>query len=204
MSGARIIRAEHGDLEAVAGQAAGELAAGRLVVIPTDTVYGVAAQPGIESAVRAIYRAKGRPQEKPLPLLASSVAAVERAGAGLSAEERALVSRFWPGTLTLLIGLNGRTEGVRVPDCEVARAVIRAAGGMLRVTSANLSGCPDALTAEEAANALGADVALVVDGGPAPGGVPSTVARVSGGEIEVLRAGAIDIDELRGAVRRRG
>ena len=187
MSSARVIRAGNPIAPVVVAEAAEALAAGNLIVIPTDTVYGVAALPSDPTAVDAIYQAKGRPRDKPLPLLASDIEAVERAGAVLSDAERALVERFWPGALTLLIELAGEIEGVRIPNCEVARAVIRAAGGLLRVTSANQSGEPEALTAEEAAAALGDEVAVVVDGGRAPGGVPSTVARVVANDVEVLR-----------------
>jgi L-threonylcarbamoyladenylate synthase len=95
------------------------------------------------------------------------------------------------------------TIGVRVPDHDAARAAIRACGGALAVTSANASGGPNASTAQEAAAALGEAVALVLDGGECPGGVPSTVVEISGGEIAVLREGPLSKADLLSALRDR-
>lgn len=172
------------------------LNAGRLVILPTDTVYGVAAHPAIPSAVAAVYAAKLRDLGKPLPLLASSAEAVARWGARIGEGERRLAARFWPGPLTLVLGVGSGTEGFRVPDCDFTRRVIAAAGGVLRVTSANRSGEPAAVNAAEALRALGGAVALAVDAGAAPIGVPSTVARVEGGRVTVLREGALSGGEL--------
>lgn len=172
-------------------RAAESLRAGALVVIPTDTVYGVAAHPGCPDAVARLYAAKGRPEGKPIPLLLADAGAVKQLGAEPAAAERRLMDRYWPGALTLVIGTPQGTEGVRVPDCEVTRALLTACGGMLRVTSANRSGEAPALTADAAAKALEGWVDETLDAGPAPGGTASTVVRVDGGRAEILRAGAV-------------
>jgi L-threonylcarbamoyladenylate synthase len=189
-------------------QAVSCLRRGGLVVIPTDTVYGLAADPRVPGAEERIARAKGRPEGKPIPLLTTGLAAVEAFGAVLGAGERRLAEAFWPGPLTLVLAVPdrpgrpgsgpgaGRTEGFRVPDCRTALAVIEGAGGVLRATSANRSGEAPALTARQAADALGPEVDLVLDAGPAPGGTPSTVARLRGDNVEVLREGAIPTEQL--------
>jgi len=173
------------------------LRAGELVALPTDTVYGVAADPRVATAGARLCAAKGRAPDKPIPLLADSAETVRRRGADLSPMEEALAARFWPGPLTLVVACGGAaTEGYRVPAHAVARAVLQASDGLLRVTSANRSGAPPALTARDAAHALGAHAALVLDAGPSPGGTPSTVARVVNGTVEILRPGALTLDQL--------
>jgi L-threonylcarbamoyladenylate synthase len=117
--------------------------------------------------------------------------------------ERRLAAAFWPGGLTLVLRVRGgkrRAEGFRVPDHAVCRRLLRLAGGVLRVSSANLSGRPPALTAAEAVLALGGAADAVVDAGPSPGGVASSVVRVGpGGRIRLLREGAVSAGRLRGA-----
>jgi len=171
--------------------AAEALHAGALIILPTETVYGVAADPGVSGAEDRIFEAKGRERGKPLPLMASSLAAVEREGAILSPEARRLACRYWPGPLTLVVNCGSRVEGFRVPSHPVALAVLQAAGGLLRVTSANQSGEPPALTAESAVEALGAHVALVLDAGPATLGWESTVVDATGKALRILRQGAL-------------
>lgn len=177
-------------------EAAEALRAGGLVILPTETVYGVAADPRTPDGVERLYRAKSRDPRKPLPLLAAEPDDVRRAGAIWSPAADALARAFWPGALTLVLPVGGGTEGFRVPDHAVARAVIRAAGVALRVTSANSSGEPPALTAEAAVTALGPHLDLVLDAGPSPGGVPSTVVSVCG-PVRVLREGAIPAARIR-------
>ena len=185
----RVVRShEAGAVDA----AVNALKRGGLVVIPTDTVYGVAADPRVPGAGERLVAAKGREPDKPIPLLAASLAAVEGYGAALGPSERALAARFWPGALTMVLRLrDGREEGFRVPAHSVALAVLTASGGILRVTSANRSGEAESLTAAEAADALGASVDVVLDDGPAARGRPSTVVRVEGGTIRILREGAV-------------
>lgn len=178
--------------------------AGGIVVVPTDTVYGVAASPDSAEALAKIVAAKGRDPSKPCQLLAASPGAAAAAGIPMPPPAAALARAFWPGALTLVLDLpGGGTEGVRVPDHPVARALCEAAGGMLRCTSANRSGEPPALTAGEAAAALpGADA--VVDAGPAAGGVASSVVKVGpDGSLSVFREGAIPRARLEAAIKDR-
>lgn len=186
-------------------RAAQVLRAGGLVVFPTDTVYGLAAMPDDRRAVARIYEAKGRNTGRPIALLLSDVEVLQRVAV---ATERVtpLIQRFWPGGLTLVLPKTdavpavvspGPTVGVRIPALSLARAIIRAAGGVLAVTSANLSGRPAALTAHEATEQLSGRVDLVVDGGRCPGGVASTVLDCSVWPPAVLRAGAVPEAEIR-------
>ena len=179
---------------------ASALAAGATALIPTDTVYGIAAHPANAEGVAKLFALKHRDPSKPIPLLAASAEAVAGA-AGLVLEGAALAAakKFWPGALTLVIpaGSDGATEGVRVPDSATAREICAAAGGLLRCTSANESGETPALDAATAAAALpGADI--LIDGGPATIGVASTVARFVGDRVEILREGAVTKRELEG------
>jgi L-threonylcarbamoyladenylate synthase len=188
----RVLDARHTPNQEVAAEAADVLGRGGLVILPTDTVYGVAALPGRADAVERIYRAKRREQRKPIPLLASSMDAVAIFGATLGKHERRLAQRFWPGPLTLILQVNSGYEGFRVPDHITALAILRAAGGVLRVSSANLSGEPPALTAEQAMTALGPSVELIVDAGRVAGkGEPSAVVKMEQGNLRVLREGPI-------------
>ena len=179
--------------------------AGQLVGVPTETVYGLACALTDEALAR-LMRAKGRPEGKAITLLVDSLEQV-RALAELPAAAERLAERFWPGPLTLVLplrksadlpgavvgsGSDGRpTAGFRLPDHAVPRA-LAARLGPLPLTSANLSGQPDSLDAGNLAAILGSAVAIVLDSGRVPGGVPSTVAFVSEtGEISILREGAL-------------
>jgi L-threonylcarbamoyladenylate synthase len=161
--------------------AAGVLLKGGVAVIPTDTVYGLAAHPGFPAAVDRLYTIKARDLGKPIALLASDAAATPVAHP---------LTAKWPGALTIVFG----GEGYRVPDHAWTRALIRRCGGLLRVTSANMSGARPATDAAAALAEVGLSADLVVDGGVSPGGVASTVVRVSpDGEIAVLRQGALTL-----------
>jgi len=177
-------------------RAAEILVGGGLVIMPTDTVYGVAAHPRAAEAVQRLYDVKGRDAAKPIAMLAASPEAVERYGATMTGPERTLAARYWPGALTLVLEAGGIAEGFRVPDHATALALLETSGGVLRVTSANRSGEPPALTAEEASRAIGAQVDEVIDAGPVPGGVPSTVVRVTDGRPRILREGALTEKEI--------
>ena len=169
-------------------KAAEVLNRGGVAVIPTDTVYGLAARPDFPEAVERLYTIKGREAKKPIALLASDSAAVERFGYPIVGKARELAEKHWPGALTLVIG----PEGFRVPDHAETRELLAACGGILRVTSANLSGQRPATDAPQALADVGLSADYVVDDGVSPGGVPSTVVRVNpGGSLEVLREGAI-------------
>ena len=174
---------------------------GALVILPTDTVYGVAADPRMPGAEKRLFRAKRRPDDKPIPLLAADCRQVEASRAELGAAGRALAARYWPGALTLVLKTGTTWEGFRVPNHPATQAILKAVGGVLRVTSANVSGEPPALTAAAAVAALGSAVELAVDAGPAPGGVPSTVVKIGLGACDVLREGAIPGAEIAKIVR---
>ena len=167
------------------------LRSGGLILLPTETVYGVAADPRVPGAEERLYEAKSRDRGKPIPLMASSLEAVERAGAVLSPEARRLARRFWPGPLTIVLPCGSGTEGFRVPNHALALAVLNAAGGLLRVTSANRSGEPSARTVEAALAALGSRVAVALDDGPALFGLESTVVDATRDKLVILRQGAL-------------
>lgn len=175
--------------------------AGGIAIVPTDTVYGIAAAPERADALARIVAAKGRDPKKPCQLLAASAEAAERAGIPFPPPAAALARAFWPGALTLVLDKpGGGTEGVRVPDHAAARALCEAAGGLLRCTSANRSGEPPATTADAALAALPAADA-VVDAGPAPGGVSSTVAAIGpDGAPRLFREGPVSAAALAAAL----
>jgi len=194
-----IIRIGDVDAAEAVRLAAAALRRGALAIIPTDTVYGLAAHPAADAAVRRLFEAKARDFGKPIALLAADSAAVAGRGAALEGAARRLAERFWPGALTLVLKTPDGFEGFRVPAHPLTLALLRACGGLLRATSANRSGAPPALTAAAALDALGGAAELVLDAGPAPGGTPSTVVRVDGERVQVLRAGAIAAAAVRAA-----
>ena len=170
------------------------LAEGGVAVIPTDTVYGLAAHPDFPEAVDRLYTIKGRSEKKPIAFLSSSAEAVRNRGFKLSSRAAELARRYWPGALTLVLTDGCVTEGFRVPDYEWTRRLIEKCGGVLRVTSANLSGSQAAVEAAEALKTVGLSADIVVDGGISPGGVASTVVdAANAGGLRLLRAGAIDL-----------
>jgi len=169
-------------------EAAAALGRGEVVAFPTDTVYGVAAGHG---HIEKLFAAKGRPKDKRIPVLLSDASHLE-GSAIVTPTARALADRFWPGPLTIVLAAPRRgTLAFRVPASDVARRLIAASGGGLPVTSANRSGEADATTAEEVLEQLGGRIALVLDGGRTPGGVPSTVVDCTGNDVKILREGAI-------------
>lgn len=191
-----------------AGRAAAvaTLRGGGIVAMPTDTVYGIGVAPGAPDGLARLFAAKDRPLDKAIVLLLSDEDQAATVGV-MRPAARALAARFWPGGLTLVLKqapeaalpaeLTGgaATIGVRLPDHECPRALARALGP-LPVTSANLSGRPDARDAGGVLDQLGERVDLVLDGGSARGGVPSTVVDCSGDLPRVLRAGAIAAADL--------
>ncbi len=191
----RVVKCDETGLDA----AARVLLSGGVAVIPTDTVYGLAAHPGFPAAVERLYTIKGREAKKPIALLASDADAVERFGYPITGKARELV-KHWPGGLTLIITPSPLTphpsppEGFRVPDHDWTRRLLAKCGGLLRVTSANLSGQRAATDAPQALADVGLSADIVVDDGVSPGGVPSTVVRVSpDGTVDLLRQGAVSL-----------
>lgn len=184
--------------------------AGGLVILPTDTVYGVAADWRQVEAIAALYTAKRRPPDKAIPILLADPEHLNVVSYNIPQMARKLAAAFWPGPLTITVPKRPDvpeivstypTVGVRIPDHTAARAALRACGGALAVTSANSSGGPNALTAQAAADALGRAIALVLDGGECPGGEPSTVVDVSGGDPVIVREGPITVKKLLAALR---
>jgi L-threonylcarbamoyladenylate synthase len=181
-------------------QAAELLAAGALIAFPTDTVYGVGVAASRPDRLPELFGLKRRPPEKAIPILVATLS--QATAAGYVADDRAhrLADRFWPGALTLVLAANdgGPTQAFRAPDHAVAIALIGAAGPIL-ATSANRSGEPDTLGADEVLIAFATqqdELAAVVDGGPVPGGVPSTVLDLSVTPARIVRAGPITREML--------
>lgn len=184
------------------------LQAGGLVAFPTDTVYGVGALVFDDNAVRSIYTAKDRPLEKAIPVLLAEAADMDIVGTNIPARAHQLAARFFPGPLTCLIPKKPNlpesvsatsTVGVRVPDHEVARALLRITGPMA-VTSANISGAPSPTIAEEVHAQLNGRIPLIIDGGKTLGGIPSTLVDCTSDEIKILREGPITLADILNAL----
>jgi len=182
-------------------RAAGILRAGGVVAYPTDTLYGLAANPGNADAIAQLYRIKGRPVDLAIPLIASGIGQLEEAGGALSPVARRLAAAWWPGPLTIVVpawpgldpGVHGGrgTVAVRVPDHAVARMLAELCGWPITSTSANVSGT--AATRDPAAvrEALGASLDGLIDAGPTPGGAPSTIVDATGEAPRLIRPGAV-------------
>ncbi|GAA5157536.1 L-threonylcarbamoyladenylate synthase [Pseudonocardia eucalypti] len=184
--------------------AAGAVRAGQLVVLPTDTVYGIGADAFNAAAVRALLDAKGRGSNMPAPVLVGSWTTIDGLVSSVPPEARKLIEAFWPGGLSLVLphapSLSwdlGDTRGtvmLRMPLHPVALELLREVGPMA-VSSANRSGLPPAATMAEARNQLGESVSVYLDGGPAEGEA-STILDLTSDEPRVLRVGAIGRDQL--------
>jgi len=193
--------------EREAGVAAATLAVqrGQLVMLPTDTVYGVGADAFSPEAVRALLTAKGRGRDMPPPVLVSAATTLDALAVGVPGYARALVQELWPGPLTLVcrqqsslqwdLGDTRGTVAVRMPDHDVALDLL-ARTGPLAVSSANLSGRPAAVDADGADEMLGDHVEVLLDAGPTPGELPSTIVDVTGDVGRVLRRGAVTLERL--------
>jgi tRNA threonylcarbamoyl adenosine modification protein (Sua5/YciO/YrdC/YwlC family) len=189
--------------------AAQSVQTGELVVLPTDTVYGLGADAFDPIAVGALLEAKGRGRNMPVPVLVGSWSTLEGLVTFVDQRTRLLIEAFWPGGLTLVVrhapsldwdlGDANGTVAVRMPLHPVAIELLECTGPMA-VSSANKSGHPPAQTAAEARQQLGEDVAVYLEDGPAAGGVASTIVDVTGTVPRVLRTGAIDRDALRAVV----
>ena len=192
-----------------AGQAA--LAAellrmGRLAAVPTETVYGLAADAAQEGAVQAVYEVKGRPEAKPLSVLVDGMAMAETVCRDIPEDACRLAEAFWPGPLTMILPGNGTlppavtaggdTQGVRCPDHPDTLAVIRALGRPLACPSANLSGAPSPKSAGEALGQLAGKIDAVLDGGPCGLGVESTILDLTSLPYRILRQGGLSRERL--------
>jgi len=187
-------------------EAAKWIRSGGLVALPTDTLYGLAADPFRADAVARVFLVKGRAAERALPLVAADLNQIAAHLGPLTPAAHRLATRFWPGPLTLLMaapaalaldvtGGTGRV-GVRVPAHDVARAICRAVARPITATSANRSGQPATADPAEVERTLGDDVDLLIDVGLTPGGAPSTVVDVTGPRPLLVRSGAISWDEI--------
>jgi L-threonylcarbamoyladenylate synthase len=186
------------------------LEAGELVVVPTDTVYGVAALPSVKGAVERLFWVKGRPRDRAIPVLGASLEALQGI-ASFDEPATKLAQEFWPGALTLVLpraagfdtdlgGSELETVAVRVPNDEMVCELLQRTGPMA-VTSANLSGEPAATTVDAARAALGQRVTVFLDAGKT-GGAGSTVVSLVGDQPECLREGDLPYDYILRALAR--
>lgn len=178
---------------------------GHLVVIPTDTVYGLTADAFNETAVLQLYAAKGRPAQKSIPVLLADVSDILRVARYIPPLAQTYIEQFWPGPLTMVVPKNKElptavsaddTVAIRIPNHAIARAVIRAAGGAVAVTSANRSGQPPATTAQQAIQSLAGWITAVLDDGLSPGEIASTVVDCTNQHPRILRQGPITPQDL--------
>ena len=193
----------NGDLEPVAARCRDVVRAGGVIAYPTDTFYGLGADPGNREAVKRLFSIKGRRTDQPILLLLSDRNEVHAWASSVTPSAERLMDRFWPGPLTLvfpaaahvlpeLTGGSGKI-GLRVPGNSRTRSLLHALGTALTGTSANRSGGRDLRTAEEVMAEIGDRVDLVLDGGPAVGDLPSTVVDVSTEPPRIIRQGIIDL-----------
>ncbi len=182
------------------------ISAGRIVAFRTDTFYGLGVDPFNPQALAALKRLKGREDAKPILVIISDPDTAERFIANRSELFEQLCEKHWPGPLTIVVRAvaqvpveltaGTQTIGVRLPDDAQVRAFVRACGGALTATSANLAGDEPARTAAEVQRSFPVGLDLIVDGGTARGGHPSTVLDVSGTELRLIREGAVPKREL--------
>ena len=178
---------------------------GGVVAFPTDTVYGVGVDPFRPEAVQKLYRIKGRPIDKPIPILVGSINDVERVAQNLPSSFTQLAEQFWPGGLTLIVEAKalppevtagGDTVGVRMPDHPLALALLQRFDGAIATTSANRSDEPPATSAEEVQSELGNLVNIILDGGQTATRIASTVLDLSVSPPQIRRQGGISMDQL--------
>ena len=187
--------------------AAALLRKGGVIAFPTDTLYGLAASVYNRDAVARVFAIKGRPSDQGLPVLIGGMAQIAEVAMDVSDDALALARRFWPGPLTLVLkrrpelpaevsgGLE--TVAVRHPDHAASLALIELSCAPLTGTSANVSGGPQPVTAEEVVRQIGGAVDLVLDGGPCAVGEPSTIVDATMSPCRVVRAGALTVEQLR-------
>jgi len=212
MTAIRPIDPQHPDAALIA-RAAQLLRAGRLVAYPTETFYGLGADPLSAAAVERVFQAKGRPERMALPLIAADEAGARLCVGDFTAAAHTLALAFWPGALTLVLPASealppmllggGHTVGVRISPHPVAAALAGAMGSPIVATSANRSGAPAPTTAQEVEAAMGDAVDLILDGGPTRGGLASTVLDLTVEPPRVVRAGALPLATIEAALGRR-
>jgi tRNA threonylcarbamoyl adenosine modification protein (Sua5/YciO/YrdC/YwlC family) len=190
--------------------AAERLLHGEVVAIPTDTVYGLAADPFNLSAVEEIYRVKGRPDERALPILVNSLDQAMLLAREVPRNFLRLAEEFWPGALTLVVDASHRLPlkvtantgriALRWPRNEVVGRLIEEFDGPLTGTSANVSGSPACTDVEQVFGQLGDRLQLILDGGPTKSSSPSTILELRGDDWKILREGAISAKEIEAAL----
>jgi L-threonylcarbamoyladenylate synthase len=178
---------------------------GGVIAMPTDTLYALTARARDGAAVRRVFEIKGRNDGKPMPLFVSNLDMARRFGEFNETASK-LAERFWPGALTLVVRRQGRFESdalaggdtvaLRAPDNAIALALIAGAGEPVTGTSANLSGGPDPVSADEVRRQIGAKLDIILDAGLAEGGVASTIVDCTGDEPVILREGALSRAEI--------
>ena len=181
------------------------LKSGGIIAIPTDTVYGVGADPFNVDAVQKLYTLKGRPEDKPIPLVLSTVEDVQQVAQNLPGYFFHLTERFWPGGLTIVVQsknllpqltAGGKTVGLRIPNHLVLLNILQAFGGPIAITSANMSGQPAATSPDEFGKILSSKIDYIVDDGQTPGPIPSTVYDISVSPPQIRREGIISAKTL--------
>ncbi|HBF39281.1 MAG TPA: threonylcarbamoyl-AMP synthase, partial [Firmicutes bacterium] len=180
---------------------------GEVVAIPTETVYGLAADAFNEKAIQRIFEVKGRPQDNPLLVHICQLEQVYDICRDISKEAEKVMAAFWPGSVTLIfkkqdcisdtITAGMKTVGVRFPQSEIARAIIQASGTLLVAPSANLSGKPSTTSAEHCYHDLNGKIPCILDGGPSSIGLESTIIDMSTPAPVLLRPGAVSLDAVR-------
>jgi L-threonylcarbamoyladenylate synthase len=198
---------------ALMARAAALLRAGELIAYPTETFYGLGADPRNPEAVEKVFDAKGRPERMALPLIAAEEGSILLCVRDFPAQARRLAAAFWPGALTLVLTASpdlpprllggGHTVGVRISSHPVAASLARASGGPIVATSANLSGGPAPSTAAEVRQVLGESAALILDGGSTRGGSASTVLDMTVDPPRLVRSGAVPIAAIEQVLGRR-
>lgn len=194
-------------LDALVDRAVAILRDGGVVAYPTDTLYGLGAHALTEHAVERVFRIKGRPADQPIPLLLAEASDANQVAEDIPLVAWELARRFWPGGLTLVLAAvstvprqvtgRGGTVAVRVPAHPIPRELARRLGAPITGTSANRSGAPGPVSADEVRTSLGSQVDLIIDTGPCPGGVASTVLDLTTSAPTVLRQGPVSVDDLR-------
>ena len=191
-------------------RAAATLGRGGVVAMPTDTLYGLAADPWNPDAVARIFAVKGRPDDRALPLVAADANQVTEWIGEMDDVARRLAGRFWPGPLTLVmrapkaiapgVTAGGATVGVRVPSHAVTRALCMACERPLTATSANISGQAATDNPDEVARLLSTGLDVLLDAGLTPGGPPSTIVDVSERAVRLIRVGAVSWSDVQACV----
>lgn len=189
-------------------QAAEEIKRGNLVLFPTETVYGIGANALDEQAVKKIFITKGRAQDNPLIVHVSNISMIEKIVDNIGNLERKLIEKFWPGPLTIIfkrknekvipniVTANLDTVGIRMPSNTIAKKLIEESGVPIAAPSANISGKPSGTKVEDIISELDGKVAYILDGGFTDIGLESTVIKVNGNSIDILRPGKITKEQL--------